>query len=253
MAYRKLSGIYEIVNSANGKRYVGSAANMKQRWASHRHLLDAGRHHSVHLQRAWKKHGPGGFVFRALELGVLVEDLILREQHHINALKPEYNIARHAGSALGVRHTAETKAKIGEASRRAWQDEKVRGRLMVARRQAWDDPERREKGRAAMRRNWENPEYREKLMAARAKQAQALPPGFGDAVKQGIAARKAKGLPFARQINPCVGRRLSDATKEKLRQANLGKRHSDEARRKMSATRQGKKTGPRKARSSADD
>lgn len=241
MAPRKLSGIYEIVNLANSKRYVGSAEHMRQRWRSHRHLLRAGRHHSVHLQRAWLKHGETGFEFRAIEIGVAVGDLIAREQHYIDALAPEYNIARVAGSSVGVTQTDETRAKVGAAAARHWQDPEYRAKLMVARRTVWDDPERRAKGKAASRRMWEDPEYREKMMAARAKQAQALPPDFGAAVKAGIAARKANGLPFGRQPGEGIGRPVSAETREKLRQANLGKRASDEARRKMSAARAGKK------------
>lgn len=49
------SGIYEIVNTINGKRYVGSAVSLKRRWVDHRRDLRAGKHHSRHLQNAWAK------------------------------------------------------------------------------------------------------------------------------------------------------------------------------------------------------
>lgn len=39
----KASGIYEITNLINGKRYVGSAVNMYRRWYAHRWHLEAKR------------------------------------------------------------------------------------------------------------------------------------------------------------------------------------------------------------------
>jgi hypothetical protein len=54
-------------------------------------------------------------------------------------------------------------------------------------------------------------------------------------------SQKKKGKPSSR-----LGVVLSEETKEKLRQANLGKSHTPEARAKMSASRLGKKRGPYK-------
>lgn len=240
MAFKKVTGIYEIVNLVNGKRYVGSAANIRTRWASHRHLLNSGRHHSVHLQRAWIKNGPDGFVFRELEVVALIADLIAREQHYLDTLRPEYNIARTAGSNLGVTQSAETRAKVGAASRRSWQNETVREMRLASMVGNWDDPDQREKVRQSGFRNWTNPDYLEKM----AVRPTPSGPAFGASVKAGIAARKARGLPFGPKPGQGRGRVMSDEIKEKLRQANLGKKASDETRRKMSSSRIGKKRGP---------
>jgi hypothetical protein len=56
-----------------------------------------------------------------------------------------------------------------------------------------------------------------------------------------------KGQPSTR-----LGVTLSDETKEKLRLANLGKKHTDEAKQKMSKSRTGKKRGPYKKWSDED-
>lgn len=37
------SGIYEIVNTTNQKKYIGSAVDIKARWRSHRHELVKGK------------------------------------------------------------------------------------------------------------------------------------------------------------------------------------------------------------------
>lgn len=66
MADTPLSGIYEIVNLENGKRYIGSAQNILRRWKHHRFLLANGRHCSRYMQASWKKYGEDKFEFRVL-------------------------------------------------------------------------------------------------------------------------------------------------------------------------------------------
>jgi group I intron endonuclease len=109
------SGIYAIVNTVNGKRYVGSALNFRKRWGLHRHNLRAGKHHSPHLQKAWNKYGESAFVFSILEF-VHPEFLLEIEQKYINVNRGGYNIAKIAGtSMLGKRHRPETIKKMRAA------------------------------------------------------------------------------------------------------------------------------------------
>src|SRR5688572_24931982 len=91
------SGVYEIVNSHSGARYVGSASQFRKRCREHIRQLADGRHHSRYLQRAWNKHGPEAFEFRPL-LVCERTDLLFYEQRALDALSPEYNIVRKAGS-----------------------------------------------------------------------------------------------------------------------------------------------------------
>lgn len=105
------SGIYQIVNTVNGKRYIGSATDMHSRWNGHRARLRKGNHHSAYLQKSWAKHGPESFRFERLLL-CEVADLLLFEQAAIDAGNPEYNAVRFAGSTLGFKLSPETKAKI---------------------------------------------------------------------------------------------------------------------------------------------
>lgn len=110
------SGIYEIVNQVNGKRYIGSAINFDRRCNQHRSRLTNGSHHNRHLQQAWAKYGPDAFTFRLLR-SCEPEDLIRLEQQAIEELSPEYNVCRIAGSTLGVTLTIETRQKIGARMR----------------------------------------------------------------------------------------------------------------------------------------
>ena len=46
------SGVYAIVNTLNGKKYVGSTKCFKERFAEHRSQLRKGNHKNVHLQNS---------------------------------------------------------------------------------------------------------------------------------------------------------------------------------------------------------
>jgi len=84
---------------------------LRRRWQDHRRHLKQGIHHGRYLQRSWNKYGPGAFEFRVI--GTCPPDALLRmEQHLLNDLHPEYNNSPTAGSALGVKHMPETRAKM---------------------------------------------------------------------------------------------------------------------------------------------
>ena len=107
-------GVYEILNTTNSKRYVGSAANLPRRKKEHLRRLRGNKHHNRYLQRSWNKYGEKVFKFDVIEYWE-PEFLVSMEQWWMNMLQPEYNIAPVAGSPLGVTHTAETRAKMSEA------------------------------------------------------------------------------------------------------------------------------------------
>lgn len=111
------TGIYEIRNLVNGKRYVGSAVDFGNRWRVHAQSLARGDHHSTPLQRAWRRYGPSAFQFNKL-LACSKDNLIMYEQICMDALAPEYNVAPVAGSQLGYRHAPESRAKMSAANNR---------------------------------------------------------------------------------------------------------------------------------------
>src|ERR1700741_5133770 len=81
------SGVYAIECSANGKRYIGSSVGAHNRWYQHRRLLRKGKHTSPYLQHAFNFYGVGAFRFCLIEK--CQRDLLeIREQYHINTLKP---------------------------------------------------------------------------------------------------------------------------------------------------------------------
>lgn len=121
------SGVYAIT-SPSGAQYVGSAVNVRRRWADHRASLARGDHHNRRLQRAWTKYGPQGFEFRQL----LVCDkamLVTYEQAAIYALQPEYSALKLAYSHLGAKRSAESCQRIAAANRLKRHSDETKERL----------------------------------------------------------------------------------------------------------------------------
>ena len=62
------SGVYQIRNLINGKVYIGSAKEFKERGRSHLRSLQNQKHHNKHLQAAFNKDGTNNFIFEVLEV-----------------------------------------------------------------------------------------------------------------------------------------------------------------------------------------
>jgi group I intron endonuclease len=161
-----LSGIYRITNVLNGHVYVGSSKSIKNRWKQHRYVLRRGTHHSKYLQRAWEKYGEENFLFEIMELCDPTRELLLeREQHHIDALKPVYNVLPVAGSPLGTTVSDETRAKISEAARSITPE--TREKMAAAKRGATASHETRERMSQAHMGRSKNPTSIQKTIAVR--------------------------------------------------------------------------------------
>jgi hypothetical protein len=91
-----ISGVYEIKNTANGKLYIGSTANLNK--------------------RSWNKYGSGSFefnlLFRCDNNMLLYYEQMLMDYYH-----PEFNTSKTAGNCLGVKHSEQAKINMGLAHR----------------------------------------------------------------------------------------------------------------------------------------
>jgi len=110
--FKKKSGIYCILNTVNGKFYIGSTTNLWRRYKNHFNDLSKNQHHSVYLQRAFNKYGNEAFEFHVLEVVEKEEGIYLIEQKYLDFLKPYnrqigYNVENH----VSIR-SKETIAKI---------------------------------------------------------------------------------------------------------------------------------------------
>jgi group I intron endonuclease len=92
-------GIYQIINTVNGKIYIGSSCDIEHRWLAHRSGLRRFSHRNKYLQRAWNQHKESNFKLQILEICSL-EDLIVIEQYYLDWLEPfrdrGYNLAQDA-------------------------------------------------------------------------------------------------------------------------------------------------------------
>lgn len=104
-------GIYQITNTKNSKKYIGSAINLQRRISDHKYLLKKGTHHNPVLQAGYNKHGMDVFIFEVLAT-CLPQYLIILEQSFIDKKKPKYNINPVAGSQLGAKRTKASKKKM---------------------------------------------------------------------------------------------------------------------------------------------
>lgn len=225
--------IYKIINTVNGKFYVGSTTNTRERFRTHRNRLRKNRHHAKHLQAAWNKYGEKAFVFIVIETIPAEESLQeaenkwlaehvgkehcynksrysdtpmrgIKKENHPNFGKPKTDAEREAISATLKAFYAEDIANHPRFGKRHTEEtkERIRQKKLNNPTQAWLGKKRSEETKA-------------KISAA----------------QQGVS----KGR----------GRKVSEEGKAKIR-ANIetgrshkhwvGRKHTEEARAKMSKT-----------------
>ena len=63
------------------------------------------------INKALLKYGYSNFKLEILEY-CDPENIVDREQHYLDLLKPEYNVLKDAGSSLGFKHSEESLAKV---------------------------------------------------------------------------------------------------------------------------------------------
>lgn len=202
-----LSGIYQIRNKINGHLYVGSAADLDKRKSRHFGDLSRGKHHSCYLQRSYAKYGQSAFVFEVLEYCEKL-NLVEREQIYIDALRPVYNIAQRAGSCLGVKHTAETRAKMSAAHKDILAE--TRAKLSAAGKGRIFTVETREKISAALRGKARTAEHKARLSVAH----------IG---KKPTAETRAKLSAAGMGNKNCLGNKLTAEHKAKISATLMGK------------------------------
>jgi len=108
------SGIYKFTNKLNGNFYIGSSVNLSRRFINYYSLSYISKVKShLTISRAFIKYGYSNFELEILDY-CNVSDLLKREQYYIDSLKPIYNIAKIAGSTLGVIKSKEQKDNISK-------------------------------------------------------------------------------------------------------------------------------------------
>lgn len=112
------SGIYAIINTSNGKVYVGQSIDALDRINHHKADLKRGDHHNIHLQRAWEQYGEESFVFSILEK-CSIEKLDYEEIwwiNYFNSTNRDFGYNIEDGGNLFKTVSEETKRRISEAN-----------------------------------------------------------------------------------------------------------------------------------------
>ena len=229
------SGIYAIINIETGKRYIGSAVNIKKRWHRHTSALNLRKHENKRLQNAWNKYGPESFQFTIIELCASA-NLLEREQIHINA-KSDFNICMTAGNTLGVKPSPEHRAKLVTSHKGNRPSAETRAKMSAAHKGNKYSvgreytTEERAKRSAAMKGRIISPEARAKLSAALTGIRRS------PETKAKISAVKRGCVPHNKGV--CGVVKLSDETRAKMSKAK--RNTSIETKNKTSTTRTGMK------------
>lgn len=95
----RISGIYFIKNKITGRVYVGSSADIQNRYRKHIFLLRHDKHDNQYLQNSWNKHGEKNFELVIVEEGVLKINLLEREGFYIQNTEKIFNIHLYPSSA----------------------------------------------------------------------------------------------------------------------------------------------------------
>ena len=162
------SGIYQIRNVLNSHAYVGSAVNLSRRWGEHKSELNRVVHCNDHLQHAWNKYGTAAFVFELLEY-TEPQRLIRQEQYwmdKLDVIKNGYNMRPMAGSQLGMKRSAETRAKISVVARNRTFSTVTRAKMSASQKGRKFSAETRAKISAALRGRKFSSEHRRKIAIA---------------------------------------------------------------------------------------
>jgi len=129
------SGIYSITNILNNKTYYGSSTDCNRRWREHKTALRHGKHHNIHLQRAWDLYGNPGFKFQIVEK-IPSDRLIEVEQQYLDFTKifPSwcYNISKETEHTnRGVKWSEKSRQKLSRSKTGTKHSEETRQKMSV--------------------------------------------------------------------------------------------------------------------------
>jgi hypothetical protein len=111
-AYREMTtwyGVVSLTNTSNGKVFIASYPNLKNKEVVLRMQLDDGRHPNSALQADWKLCGGDAFIYEVLEKrdAAKVEDVRFAaqqlEKQHLKRLEPYNERGYHKPSTISPR------------------------------------------------------------------------------------------------------------------------------------------------------
>lgn len=234
------SGVYEIVNLVNGKRYIGQSKNLKKRQQGHFRSLRIGKHKNLKLQHAFDLHGEEAFEFRVLCYCDGSEELSKWEchwakQYDSNAL---YNI-------MEVTEEPNRTFTYSEATRQAISNSRI-GKYYGENNpnfgNKWDHDKKLATSVSFAKLTVEEVKViAERLRTGEAHESIAKDYGISRTVitriSNGTRWTNVTGGPIIAVIKENGKRVFSETHRNRIGTARRGKKHSEESRLKMSRTR----------------
>lgn len=236
------SGVYQILNLVNGKRYIGSSICLERRLSTHLRNLRKGMHSNNYLQQAWNKYGEDSFSFKVLQI-CSKYDLIFREQAFLDFYDCSnsdngYNFRSIAESNFGCHHRKDTKEKISNSEKGKQISEQTKLKLSSTFFSKGHEPWN--KGQVGI--------YTEKQLAhlSNSFKDRPLSDETRKKISQAVSGEKNGfyGRQHSEQSKRCMseskkGQPLSEETKRKLSDKLKDRQHSEESKRKISESRKG--------------
>lgn len=213
------SGIYGILNTINGKIYIGQAFDVEARVNTHFSDLHRGAHYNKHLQSSYAKHGEEAFMW--LRIAECTVDMLdAKEFEYIDnwhTTDPELGYNKREGGHRGIM-TEEARAKMSvakqgkkltlSASHRAALERAHRGKLV--------SEETRQKLSAANKGKIRTEETLAKLRAAVRTDEQK------ERIRQARLGTKASEATKKKMSESRQGHAVSEETRRKIKEAQLG-------------------------------
>lgn len=257
------SGIYEILNTITGKRYIGSTSNFKKRWNHHKGRLRSNNHDNRYLQSAWNKYTESAFEFNKI-LICDIKDLMMYEQIFLDHFKSYeqafgYNLSKTAitNGKIGCATSEETRKKMSESQKGKVRkphtpevckiiSETHKGNKYNLGRKASEETKKKMSEASLGRKH--TPEAIEKMSAS--KKGTKPSPQTIEAIKKANTGRPPanKGKPMSAEQKEklrqkSLGQVHSEESKEKNRIASTGRLHTEETKLKISQKKKGKGLG----------
>lgn len=215
------SAIYLWTNTINSKVYVGQTQNFYERIRQYIRGNDKNRL----IGKAFAKYGMGNFELEILEKNIPLDKLDEREQFWMDFYqsynnKIGYNVCKEAGTTRGFHHSEESKRLMSEHHKEYYAlhpESVLRGK--------------------------DNPLYGTKMSEERKEALRQR--NIGNQYAKGAKWRmsettKLKISKAMKGKQNCLGRKLSQETKDKIAAANRNRVYSEETIKKMSDSQKGK-------------
>lgn len=215
------SGIYKILNTVNGKFYVGSAVSLERRKQEHFTSLRKGKHSNVLLQRSFNKYGEGSFEFIIVKVVDEIAKLVAWEQVYLDWWEPEFNICKEAGNTLGTVRDEKTKKKLSEFHKKRLSTPEARRVMSEQVKKSHARPEVLQKMRVIAKARFSKPEERQRL-SEMAKRVQSTPK----------AKKRMREQSKRLWANPETRKQLTDSIKKAMSSPEVRKKLSDAAKRR---------------------